>query len=113
MSRMLSPTTNRSCGVALVGRLWRVARATVYRHRRPAAERRRSGPVGPMPDDELVDAIRDLLARGPFHGEGYRKIWARLRFAGIRTSKRRAPPDRRARAAGTGPGRPAARPEGA
>jgi putative transposase len=42
-----------------------------------------------MPDDELVDAIRDLLARGPFHGEGYRKIWARLRFAGIRTSKRR------------------------
>jgi putative transposase len=24
-----------------------------------------------------------------FHGEGYRKMWARLRFAGIRTSKRR------------------------
>jgi transposase InsO family protein len=42
-----------------------------------------------MPDHELVDAIRDLLAQGPFHGEGYRKIWARLRFAGIRTSKRR------------------------
>ena len=42
-----------------------------------------------MPDDELVDAIHDLLAQGPFHGEGYRKIWARLRFAGIRTSKRR------------------------
>jgi transposase InsO family protein len=42
-----------------------------------------------MPDEELVAAIRDLLARGPFHAEGYRKIWARLRFAGIRTSKRR------------------------
>ena len=25
----------------------------------------------------------------PFHGEGYRKVWARLRFAGIRTSKER------------------------
>jgi transposase InsO family protein len=43
-----------------------------------------------MPDQALVEAIRQLLADGPFHGEGYRKVWARLRFAGIRTSKRRA-----------------------
>jgi hypothetical protein len=42
-----------------------------------------------MPDQALVEAIRKLLAASPFHGEGYRKIWARLRFAGIRTSKRR------------------------
>jgi transposase InsO family protein len=42
-----------------------------------------------MPDQALVEAIRQLLADGPFHGEGYRKVWARLRFAGIRTSKRR------------------------
>jgi len=42
-----------------------------------------------MPDAELVEAIRALLAESAFHGEGYRKIWARLRFAGIRTSKRR------------------------
>ena len=42
-----------------------------------------------MPDNDLVEAIRELLAQGPFHGEGYRKIWARLRCAGIRTSKRR------------------------
>jgi putative transposase len=89
MSRHVSPSTNRPYGVALVSRLWRIARATVYRHRRPAGERRRPGPVGPMPDDELVDAIRGLLVHAPFHGEGYRKIWARLRFAGIRTSKRR------------------------
>jgi putative transposase len=89
MSRMVSSSTNRPYGVALVSRLWGVARATVYRHRRPAAERRRPGPIGPMPDDELIETIRDLLAQGPFHGEGYRKIWARLRFAGIRTSKRR------------------------
>jgi transposase InsO family protein len=73
----------------MVSRLWRTARATVYRQRSPATEHRRPGPLGPMPDDELVAAIRDLLAQGPFHGEGYRKIWARLRFAGIRTSRRR------------------------
>jgi putative transposase len=89
MSRVVSPSTNRAYGVAIVSRLWRITRATVYRHRSPLTKPRRPGPVGPMPDAELVDAIRDLLARGSFHGEGYRKIWARLRFAGIRTSKRR------------------------
>ena len=89
MSRDVSPSTNRPYGVAMVSRLWRIARATVYRHRHPAGEPRRPGPCGPMSDDELATAIRDLLAPGPFHGEGYRKIWARLRFAGIRTSKRR------------------------
>ena len=30
-----------------------------------------------------------VLEDSPFHGEGYRKVWARLRFAGIRTSKER------------------------
>jgi transposase InsO family protein len=89
MSRALSPSTNRSYGVAMVSRLWRIARATVYRHRSPALEHRRPGPRGPMPDDELVAAIRALLVQGPFHGEGYRKVWARLRFAAIRTSRRR------------------------
>ena len=42
-----------------------------------------------MADAALLAAIRGLLTSNPFHGEGYRKIWARLRFAGIRTSKRR------------------------
>ena len=89
MSHVVSPSTNRPYGIAMVSRLWQVARATVYRHRCPTIEARHPGPAGPMPDDELVDAIRSLLTQGPFHGEGYRKIWARLRFAGIRTSKRR------------------------
>jgi transposase InsO family protein len=42
-----------------------------------------------MSDDALVEAIRRLLTESPFHGEGHRKLWARLRFAGIRTSRRR------------------------
>jgi len=42
-----------------------------------------------MPDAELADAIRAVLAASPFHGEGHRKVWARLRFAGVRTSRRR------------------------
>ena len=42
-----------------------------------------------MSDEDLVREIRQLLQASPFHGEGYRKLWARLRFAGIRTSRRR------------------------
>jgi transposase InsO family protein len=42
-----------------------------------------------MPDAELLEAIRAVLAASPFHGEGHRKVWARLRHAGTRTSRRR------------------------
>jgi putative transposase len=80
MSRTLSPSSGKSYGLALVCRVWRVARATVYRYRAPprteAAPRR--GPAGPMPDAALLAAIRAVLAESPFHGEGHRKIWAEL-----------------------------------
>ena len=90
MSRRVSPSTDRPYGLQRVARLWGVARATVYRHRRPGrGERRRPGPVGAMADEALVEAIRKLLRGSPFHDEGHRKLWARLRFAGIRTSRRR------------------------
>jgi len=36
-----------------------------------------------------VHRIRGVLRASPFHGEGYRKAWARLRFEGLRTSKER------------------------
>jgi transposase InsO family protein len=42
-----------------------------------------------MPDAALLEAIRAILAASPFHGEGHRKIWARLRMGGVRTSRRR------------------------
>ena len=90
MSRQVSPSTERAHGLQRVTRIWGVSRATVYRHRRPAAvTRKRPGPRGAMADEALVAAIRRLLQDSPFHGEGYRKLWARLRFAGIRTSRRR------------------------
>jgi putative transposase len=92
MSRRVSPSENRAYGVQRVTRVWVTSRATLYRHRGQCHEprpRRRPGPLGPMPDEGLVEEIRALLAASPFHGEGHRKLWARLRFAGIRTSKRR------------------------
>jgi transposase InsO family protein len=42
-----------------------------------------------MADTELVAAIHAVLADSPFHGEGHRKVWARLRVRGVRTSRRR------------------------
>jgi putative transposase len=91
MSRAVSPVSGRPYGLAVVCRTWRLARSTVYRRRAPARSTppRRPGPAGPMPDAGLVDAIRAVLAASPFHGEGHRKVWARLRLAGVRTSKRR------------------------
>jgi putative transposase len=91
MSRTISPSSAKPYGLARVCRVWRAARATVYRHRAPPrqAPPRRPGPVGAMPDAALVGAIRAVLAASPFHGEGHRKVWARLRHAGVRTSKRR------------------------
>jgi putative transposase len=91
MSRRTSPATDQVYGLQRVTRIWGVSRATVYRHRRPMelAVRKKPGPLGPMADEALVAAIRQLLEDSPFHGEGYRKLWARLRFSGIRTSRRR------------------------
>jgi putative transposase len=90
MSRQVSPSTGQPYGLACVSRVWGIARATVYRFRHPSsAPARRPGPCGPMPDAVLVEAIRRVLTSSGFHGEGYRKVWARLRFAGIRTSRRR------------------------
>ena len=92
MSRTVPPVSGKPYGLALVCRVWRLTRSTVYRHREPpraAAAPRRSGPLGPMPDAELLEAIRAVLAASPFHGEGHRKVWARLRHGGIRTSRRR------------------------
>ena len=93
MSAVVSTSTRRRYGITRVCRVWGVARSGVYRSRRarvvPPAPRRRPGPQGPMHDAGLVAAIRRVLTDSPFHGEGYRKVWARLRHAGLRTSKER------------------------
>jgi transposase-like protein len=89
MSRALSPSSGQPYGPACVCRIWRVARASVYRHRKPQPDRQRRGPVGPLSDPVLTTEIRDVLAASPFHGEGHRKVWARLRVKGIRNSLRR------------------------
>jgi transposase InsO family protein len=63
------------------------AREAVPPEERPAPRER--GPVGAATDDELVGHIRRVLAESPFHGEGHRKVWARLRHRGVRTASER------------------------
>ena len=95
MSTVLSISAKRRCGLARVCRAWGVARARdlplasglpiVPTPAAPAT----AGPEGPMSDAALVAEIRAVLDASPFHGEGYRKLWARLRHKGVRTSKER------------------------
>ena len=92
MSQILSPSLARCYGMARVARVWKISRASVYRSRQetpPNAIAGRPGPVGACSDAELAEHIRQHIAASRLHGEGYRKLWARLRFAGVRTSPRR------------------------
>ena len=88
-----SPTTDRRYSVSLICRVCRVARSNIYffasRQEAVDAPARRRGPPGPCSDDALVGYIREVVETSPFQGEGYRKVWARLRHRGIRTSKDR------------------------
>jgi len=94
MGRQASISSRKQYGLARVCRVWEVARSSVYAwrersQRRASQSRRRPGPQGPCSDGKLVADVRKALKESPFHGEGYRKVWARLRFKGIRTSKER------------------------
>ena len=97
MSGAYSIATHKRYGLQRVCRIWQVPRSTVYAHRHRsdgegAIDSRRPkkrGPMGPCSDPVLVEQIGQVLTDSPFHGEGYRKVWAKLRFAGLRTSKER------------------------
>jgi transposase InsO family protein len=93
MSQTCSPSTQRRYGLARVCRMWELARSTVYlaqaRPTAPAERPEKRGPKTPWSDAELVEKIRAVLAASPFLGEGHRKVWARLRWQEVRTSKAR------------------------
>ena len=93
MSRAASPFTGRVYGVARVAREWELARSSFYHQRALAGQLsrilQRRGPKTAWTDAALTEKIREVLAASPFYGEGHRKVWARLRFEGVRTSKAR------------------------
>ncbi len=91
MSGAQSNAARRAYGVQRVCRVWGRARSSVY-VRRPATRSRaprRRGPVGAATDEVRVGHIRRGLDASPFHGEGDRTAWAKLRVERIRTSQER------------------------
>lgn len=94
MSRSTSPSANKPYGLARVCRVWKIPRATACRHRSaidaPPPSNAKRGPKSVLSDQQILEAIRTVLEQPDFLGEGYRKIWARLRHQlGIRTASRR------------------------
>ena len=76
-------------GVSGLGALALYARRARAHHRRGAVPARR-GPPPRQSDAQLLAAIRTDLARSPFHGDGHRKVHARLRILdGIRVARTR------------------------
>ena len=88
-----STSADRTFGVSRVMRLLERSRSSVYWVRArcnvtPGPGHKR-GPKTAHTDAELVENIREVLSGSPFVGEGHRKVWARLRMKGVRTSKQR------------------------
>jgi putative transposase len=92
VSQTVSPSTGRRYGHRRTCQALGVPRSTHYAvraRRERAAPGQKRGPKTAWTDAELTAQMQETLARSPFVGEGYRKVWARLRLAGIRTSKGR------------------------
>jgi transposase InsO family protein len=90
MSRTDSPSCNKPYGLVRVCKVWGFPRSTFYRQRSASGTTpKRPGPKGFHSDEDLLVRIRQVILESPFTGEGYRKVWAQLRFRGIRTSKER------------------------
>jgi putative transposase len=91
MSRTVSASSNRAYGAACVMAIWDLPRSSFYaarsRERNPREPRKRGPKV--LSDADLLSAIGVVLEEAVFSGEGYRKVWARLRYKGVRTSKER------------------------
>ena len=85
MSATTSAATGRCFGIQRVCQVWERSRSALYarraraHHHRLGAGPARRGPAPRQSDAQLLAAIRTDLARSPFHGEGHRKVHARLR----------------------------------
>src|SRR5260370_9326846 len=93
MSRAASPFTGRRYGVVCGDGERAMEGSSLYYQRGIAAQPGRvlgrRGPKTAWSDTALLEKIREVLAASPFYGEGHRKVWARLRFQEVRTSKAR------------------------
>ena len=91
MKQQRGPGTGRQYPVTMIGQIYRLARSSVYAAVAtpwlgPTGKR---GPKTRVSEADLVAEIRVVLAACPFHGEGYRKVHARLAHRGRAVSGKR------------------------
>ena len=92
MKGHVSPATQRVYPLTMICALYRVPRSSVYAVTAPArllTPAAKPGPKTRHSDGEVVEAIHAVLAACPFHGEGYRKVRARLAHRGLRVGGKR------------------------
>lgn len=93
MSQTTSSSAARPYGLSFTSRVLEIPRSTVYAVRARATTTPpppgKRGPKTAWTDAEVTERIGEVLAKSPFLGEGYRKVWARLRHEGIRVGKAR------------------------
>ena len=91
MSEKTSPSTSLKYGIEMVCKVWKFPRSTFYHtKKRPQGIRSKRGRRSSITDDELLIAIRRDIDNSKFHGEGHRKVHARLkRFSQIDIGRNR------------------------
>lgn len=93
MSITFSISARQSYGIVRVCRNWGISRASHHRNVQappiPPISPKRRGPRGAASDNDLIAKMKTTIEESPFLGEGYRKVWARLRHIGVLTSKER------------------------
>lgn len=87
MSAVRSPAANLVYGIERVCSAWEQPRSTYYaRLARASAPivssgpKQKRGPKTELSDDDLLESICQAIENSPFEGEGYRKIWAYLKY---------------------------------
>jgi transposase InsO family protein len=93
MSAVASEASGERYGVKRVCLAWELPRSTWYAQRRALGPDRptlgKRGPKTKLSDAQLTAAIRRVIQASAFLGEGHRKVWAKLRYEGIRSGKPR------------------------
>jgi transposase InsO family protein len=87
MSAVRSPAIDMLYGVERVCSAWEEPRSTYYKRVARAATpavssrpKQKRGPKTDLSDDDLLGTIRQTIENSRFKGEGYRKIWAYLKY---------------------------------
>jgi transposase InsO family protein len=94
MSKTCSPFTGKPYGIQGVCKVAGYPRSSFYaqgvRQEGNRPEPKKRGPKPVISDLELLEHICRDLEQSPFHGEGHRKVWGRLKFGqGLRISRKR------------------------